>query len=242
MSVSEVQVTTSFVYDGDGSRVKSTINGTSTYFIGAHYEMTGSTVTKYYFADAQRIAMRKYTIPQSMSVEYLLSDHLGSTSITTDTSGAKISEMRYKPWGEIRYSWTASQSTTPAYSLAKYTFTGQYSYMDDPSTTGITEGFGLMFYNARMYDPALGRFTSADLIIPGGVQGLDRYAYVNNSPVNFTDPSGHKECDPEFGCETTNNISNPDPVWLSSASQALIQFSKEVNSSSSTSNRNGRFT
>ncbi len=64
--------------------------------------------------------------------------------------------------------------------------------MDDPSTTGITEGFGLMFYNARMYDPALGRFTSADTIIPGGVQGYDRYAYVNNSPVNFTDPSGHK--------------------------------------------------
>ncbi|HNN14489.1 MAG TPA: hypothetical protein PKL78_13080 [Anaerolineales bacterium] len=32
-----------------------------------------------------------------MSVEYFLGDHLGSTSITTDTAGAKISEMRYKP-------------------------------------------------------------------------------------------------------------------------------------------------
>ena len=60
---------------------------------------------------------------------------------------------------------------------------------------GVTEGFGLMFYNARMYDPALGRFTSADTIIPGGVQGYDRYAYVNNSPVNFTDPSGHIACE-----------------------------------------------
>jgi len=95
--------------------------------------------------------------------------------------------------GEVRYAWrTTSQTTTPAYSLTRYTFTGQYSHVDDPTTSGITEGFGLMFYNARYYDPALGRFAQADSIIPGGAQGLDRYAYVNNSPVNFTDPSGHK--------------------------------------------------
>jgi hypothetical protein len=42
-----------------------------------------------------------------------------------------------------------------------------------------------------MYDPALGRFTSADTIIPPGLQGLDRYAYVNNAPVMYVDPSGH---------------------------------------------------
>ena len=34
-------------------------------------------------------------------------------------------------------------------------FTGQYSYMDDPSTTSVTEGFGLMFYNARWYAPSI---------------------------------------------------------------------------------------
>ena len=48
-----------------------------------------------------------------------------------------------------------------------------------------------MFYNARWYDPALRRFAQADSIVPGGVQGLDRYAYVNNSPMNYVDPSGH---------------------------------------------------
>jgi hypothetical protein len=88
-------VTASFVYDGDGRRVKSTVSGTTTYFIGAHYEVTGSMVTKYYFAGAQRVAMRKYTIPQSMTVEYLLGDHLGSTSITTDNTGARVAKMRY---------------------------------------------------------------------------------------------------------------------------------------------------
>ncbi|HND47764.1 MAG TPA: RHS repeat-associated core domain-containing protein [Anaerolineales bacterium] len=99
--------------------------------------------------------------------------------------------MRYKLFGEVRYTWKASQTTTPAYALTRFTFTGQYSHMDDPSTSGVTEGFGLMFYNARWYDPSLGRFAQADTIIPPGVQGLDRYAYVNNSPVNFVDPTGH---------------------------------------------------
>ncbi len=180
-----------FTYDGDGKRVKSVVDGETTLFVGSYYEQKGSQVTKYYFAGATRIAMRKYTIPQSMSVEYLLGDHLGSTSLTTDANGVKVSEMRYKPWGEVRYTWTASLSTTPAYKLPQYTFTGQFSYMDDPSTSGVTEGFGLMFYNARWYDPSLGRFTQADTIVPGGVQGLDRYAYVNNAPINYVDPTGH---------------------------------------------------
>jgi hypothetical protein len=48
-----------------------------------------------------------------------------------------------------------------------------------------------MYYNARWYDPALGRFAQADSIIPDGVQGLDRYAYVNNNPMRYTDPTGH---------------------------------------------------
>jgi RHS repeat-associated protein len=159
-----------FVYDGDGNRVAQTINGVTTYFVGAHYELTGSQVTKYYFAGTTRIAMRK-----NGTVSYLLGDHLGSTSITTDAAGTLVSELRYKPWGETRYSF----GTTPT----QYQYTSQYSYESD---------FGLYFYNARFYDPALGRFTSPDAIIPQhqGVQAWDRFAYTNNNPVRYTDPSG----------------------------------------------------
>jgi hypothetical protein len=60
-----------------------------------------------------------------------------------------------------------------------------------------------MFYNARWYDVSLGRFAQADSIVPPGVQGLDRYAYVNNSPMNYVDPSGHE---PKYGCyESSGN-------------------------------------
>ena len=56
------------------------------------------------------------------------------------------------------------------------------------------------------------RFAQADSIVPVGVQGLDRYAYVNNSPVRLTDPSGHR-CVPEDECENNAlpNQPNYDP-------------------------------
>ncbi len=101
---------------------------------------------------------------------------MGSTSLTTSATGTMISEMRYKAWGEVRY----ASGTTPT----KYQYTGQYSYTSD---------FGLMFYNARWYDSALGRFAQADTMVPGAgnSQAWDRYAYANNDPVKYSDPSGH---------------------------------------------------
>jgi hypothetical protein len=50
--------------------------------------------------------------------------------------------------------------------------------------------------NARYYLPEVGRFISPDTIVPepGNPQSYNRYAYVLNSPVNYTDPTGHKEC------------------------------------------------
>ena len=109
-------------------------------------------------------------------VYYLLTDHLGSTAITVDTNNGKVAEIRYKPWGETRYVW----GTTPT----DYRFTGQRE----------ENGIGLYFYQARFYDPSLGRFAQADSIVPGGGQGMDRYAYVNNSPLRYSDPSGNKAC------------------------------------------------
>ena len=184
--VNGTNLSAAFVYNGDGQRVKSVIGSETTYFVNGYYEKKGSAITKYYPGGA----VRKYTIPQNMSVEYVLGDHLGSASVMTDSNGSKVSEMRYSPWGEVRYHWVDSNlSTTPAYTLPKKTFTGQYSHMDDPSTQAM-EGFGLMYYQSSFYDPQVGRFSQADSIMPGGVQGLDRYSYVGNNPVRFTDPSG----------------------------------------------------
>jgi len=123
---------------------------------------------KYYYAASERIGMRT-----GGTVSYILGDHLGSSSVVIDAAG-NMDVAGYKPWGEVRY------GSLPT----KYTYTGQYSNMSE---------FGLMYYNARWYDPALGRFVQADTIVPqpGDVRGWDRYAYVENNPLRYTDPSGH---------------------------------------------------
>jgi len=60
-----------FAYDGDGKRVKSVTGSETILFIGAHYEVKGSEITKYYFAGTTRVAMRKYTVPVNMAVSIL---------------------------------------------------------------------------------------------------------------------------------------------------------------------------
>ena len=50
---------------------------------------------------------------------------------------------------------------------------------------------------SRLYDLALGRWTSPDSIIPnpGNPLDWDRYQYVRSNPVRYNDPSGHMACD-----------------------------------------------
>jgi hypothetical protein len=50
-----------------------------------------------------------------------------------------------------------------------------------------------MFYHARYYAPAIGRFVQADTIIPNPdfPQDFNRYSYVRNNPLKYTDPGGH---------------------------------------------------
>jgi RHS repeat-associated protein len=60
-----------------------------------------------------------------------------------------------------------------------------YQYIIPVGDTGQRNesAIGLYYYNAHWVDVSLGRFVQADTVVPGGVQGLDRYAYVNNSPL-----------------------------------------------------------
>jgi RHS repeat-associated protein len=55
--------------------------------------------------------------------------------------------------------------------------------------------FGMIHMNGRIYDPLLGRFMQADPIIdePFNLQSYNRYAYVGNNPLAFTDPTGYSK-------------------------------------------------
>jgi RHS repeat-associated protein len=92
------------------------------------------------------------------------------------TEGSPLSELRYKAWGETRY--------TAGSMLTKSQFTGQRNE---------TGSFGLYFYNARWYDNYLNRWIQPDTIIPDPYNPFDwdRYSYVRNNPVKYRDLSGH---------------------------------------------------
>jgi RHS repeat-associated protein len=162
-----------FVGERDQSyyfRVQATdnVNNTSAWVEAG--PVTVSAVTKYYYHGGQRVAMRQGDV-----VYYLHSDHLGSTSLTTDITGTLVAETRYLPYGEER--WITGTLVTD------FTFTGQ------PAEAG----FRLMDYNARYYDPWLGRFISADTLVPeaGNPQALNRYSYAVGNPLKYADPTGH---------------------------------------------------
>ncbi len=106
---------------------------------------------------------------------YFHPDHLGSTSVLTNAQGVAEEHNSYRPYGQLH--------THTGTSDVAYKYTGQER---DPST-------GLYFYNARYYDPALGRFISPDTIVesPLHPQTLNRYAYAGNNPVLYNDPTGH---------------------------------------------------
>jgi RHS repeat-associated protein len=166
-----------FVYDGDGNRVSATLGVTTTYYVGNYLEVTDGEVTRYYYAGEARVAMRKGPAGQAGTLFYLFGDHLGSTAVTADSSGTRLAELRYTPWGESRFS--AGDTPTPL------RFTGQ---REDAT-------IGLYFYNARYYDPYLNRWIQPDSIIPdpANPQSLNRYSYVRNNPLRYTDPSGQCE-------------------------------------------------
>ena len=114
----------------------------------------------------------------------------------------------YKAFGELR--------STPSSLGTDYKFTGQRE----------EASLGLYFFVSRFFDPSLGRFTSPDTIVPTSTQGTqawDRYAFVNNNPVRYNDPTGHSaECDLN-PCDEEESESQPPPSCLPNDAQCLLE-------------------
>src|SRR5579885_507798 len=109
------------------------------------------------------------------TTQFFLTDALGSV-LTTFTAIANTAAVQgnqlYGPYGNSRYS-QGSMGTNKG-------FTGHYA-----------DATGLDYYNARYYDPVIGRFLSAD-VVQSDLQGMDPYDYVGGNPETLTDPTGER--------------------------------------------------
>jgi RHS repeat-associated protein len=154
--------TTTFAYGPDGARVKKISSLGTTRYFGAEAEEKGGVFTRYPHMDVML---------QGSAVSFLHRDHLATVKMVTNMSGAVTERTGYAAYGEPK----------PTTSLPR----GFIGERPDPET-------GLLYLNARYYDPALGRFISPDDWDPTkpGV-GTNRYAYAGNDPVNKADPNGH---------------------------------------------------
>jgi RHS repeat-associated protein len=143
-----------------------------------------SVQTTLYFADTERDPSGVWTKRPhpdvrrlgtgSAALAILHRDHLDSVRLVTDAAGNSNLSRLYRPYGA-----TASTSGT---GTERRAFIGEEF---DPET-------GLLYLNARYFDPALGRFLSPDWldpVIPG--VGTNRYAYAANDPVNKADRNGN---------------------------------------------------
>jgi RHS repeat-associated protein len=178
-----------FHYGPDRARFKQvlTASGTTetTRYVGGLYEQVtqGSTTTRrhYLYALGQVIAVYTTSNNNPGTVQYLHRDHLGSIDAMTDANGQVIARYSYDAWGKRRNpNWTDAASQL--YASFPRGFTG-HEHLDDVR---------LIHMNGRVYHPTLGRFISADPFVqfPKASQSLNRYSYVLNNPLSYTDPSG----------------------------------------------------
>ena len=117
------------------------------------------------------------------AMRYLHLDHLGSIQTITDAKGLIVEVQSYDSWGNRRDPVTWAPAATAIQSRVDRGFTGHEHL----------ESVNLIHMNGRVYDPAVGRFISADPYVqsPSDLQSYNRYSYVLNNPLSLTDPTGY---------------------------------------------------
>jgi RHS repeat-associated protein len=189
--------TTRFAYDNSRNRYKreTTENGitTKTLYIGnveLIYKAGAFSEMKRYLPDA---IQTRYASTYAVQTRYLHKDHLGSINTITNEQGKIIEKLYFDAWGK-------RQSIDKAFWLhavqneAALTLTSILNI----TTRGYTghehiDHADIIHMNGRIYDPTLGRFLQADPHIqaPKNSQSYNRYSYVLNNPLSYTDPSGY---------------------------------------------------
>lgn len=141
------------------------------------YSVGGTTKASYTYGQSGRVSADFHSYQEEIGTgaKYYLTDGRGSVAQVTSSTGTILSSYEYGPFGEVLSGSTAEDS-----------FYGYNAEEYNPQTE-------LVYLRARYYNPSDGRFGVEDTY-GGNLSNpatLNRYAYVENNPVNKTDPSGY---------------------------------------------------
>nr|WP_275669235.1 RHS repeat-associated core domain-containing protein [Pseudoalteromonas shioyasakiensis] len=188
--ISKGSVYSEFKYDHNRNlykRIDQRNEGrTETLYLKGLYERltlpSGNVEHKYYVGNT--VVIDSTDAKQSKTL-YTHKDHLGSTVTVTDANGSVVQHINYDAWGKQNRFYTSSSLVS---------LLNQQSPVESKGYTGHKEisDLGIIHMNGRIYDPTLGRFLQADPFIqfPDNSQSYNRYSYVLNNPMRFTDSSG----------------------------------------------------
>ncbi|QEU81733.1 RHS repeat-associated core domain-containing protein [Streptomyces subrutilus] len=175
--VTEGSKVTEFLYDVNGNRlIKRDPSGTTLYLPGTELRLkpSGAVEATRYYAHSAGSTMVRTAKDGAVTTSYLLADNNGTATTAVDASTQAVVRRKFTPFGEAR-------GAAPAVWPGKKGFVGGET---DEST-------GLVHLGAREYDPTTGRFLSVDPIVDySDAKQQNPYAYANNSPVTFSDPTG----------------------------------------------------
>ncbi|MDX3775602.1 RHS repeat-associated core domain-containing protein, partial [Chromatiaceae bacterium AAb-1] len=125
---------------------------------------------------------------QSSKTQYVYTDHLGSVDVITDVAGRVEQRLGFDAFGKRRLVMgpehqVSSLNLSAILALTHRGFTGHQQ----------VDHANIIHMGGRIYDAHIGRFLQADPFVqaPGNSQSLNRYSYVLNNPLSYTDPSGY---------------------------------------------------
>ena len=188
----------SYTYDGFGQRLIKTVSGTygEIYQYGQNGMLLEETnATGVAQADFIYLNGRPVAVLNGSTLYYLHTDHLGTPQLATDSNQNVAWQATYQPFGQASVSGTVTQNLR---------FPGQYfdleSGWNHNGFRNYLPGLGryiepdplAMQGSARFYNPQTGRFLREDAI--GLLSGINKYAYVDDDPVDFIDPMGEAPC------------------------------------------------
>ena len=166
-----------YTYNAWNQRAKKVAASTAYYVYGAggllygEYDTSGNFTREYVYLNSAPLAQINSGTPEVLT--YLHTDHLGTPRFGTNASGTQVWSWNNDAFG------TSAPTGTATVNLR---MPGQYY----DSESGL-------FYNwNRIYNPAIGRYISSDLI--GLAGGLNTFGYVAQNPVNLIDPAGLAHC------------------------------------------------